>query len=54
MERFKHKYIFYFFKKLDRKTWEYKSSFFRFFGRVSDGKVLAQSFDREFDYQKIY
>lgn len=54
MERFKHKYIFYFFKKLDRETWKYIPSFFRFFGRVSDGKALAKSLDREFDYQKIY
>lgn len=55
MEKFKHKYIFYFFKKLDiAETWTYKPSFFRFFGRVKDGKEFAKALDREYDYQKIF
>lgn len=54
MKKFKHKYIFYFFKKLDRETWTYKPSFFRFFVRVKDGKEFAKALDREYDYQKIF
>lgn len=54
MEKFKHKYIFYFFKTYDRETWEKEPAFFRFFGRVSDGKAFAKALNREFDYQKIY
>lgn len=48
MERFIHKYIFYFFPKDDER------SFFRFFPRVSDGKLLANQLGRKFDYQKLY
>lgn len=54
MEKFKHKYIFYFFKTYDRETWKEKPSFFRFFGRVKDGKELAKALQREYDYQKIF
>lgn len=48
MEKFKHRYIFYFFRKGEKK------SFFRFFGRVRDGKALAVYLGRDFDYQKIF
>lgn len=54
MEKFKHKYIFYFFPKWDRKTEKRLKGFFLFFGRVSDGKKFALISEREFDYQKIF
>lgn len=54
MEKFKHKYIFYFFSKWDRETNTRLKSIFMFFGRVSDGKQLASKLGREYDYKKIF
>lgn len=48
MEKFKHKYIFYFYP-----TEKYKSNFI-FFGRVKDGKELAKKTFRKYDHKKIY
>lgn len=54
MERFKHKYIFYFFPKYDRVLEKRLKGFFQFYGRVSDGKVVAKNLCREYDYKKIF
>ena len=52
MERFTHKYVFYFYPHfIDGR--EYKG-FFKFFGRVKDGKELAKKLGRNYDYQKLF
>lgn len=53
MERFKHKYVFYFYPSYFIDGREYKG-FFKFFGRVKDGKELAVKLGRKYDYQKLY
>ncbi len=53
MERFKHKYVFYFYPYTDQHGREFKG-FFDFFGRVRDGKERAQACGRKYDYQKLF
>lgn len=52
MERFKHKYVFYFYPYFFNGR-EYKG-FFKFFGRVKDGKELAKKLCRSYDHQKLF
>lgn len=54
MEKFKHKYIFYYFPKWDRVSEKRLKGVFMFFGRVKDGKLIAEKSCREYDYKKIY
>lgn len=54
MEKFKHKYIFYYFSKWDFENNKRLESIFMFFGRVRDGKHLAEKLGREYDYKKIF
>lgn len=53
MEKFKHKYIFYFYPNLIDIA-EGRKGIFRFFGRAKDGKEFAAKTSRQYDYKKIY
>ena len=54
MEKFKHKYIFYFYPSWDRLTGKPLKGLFLFVGRVKDGKAFAVKTGRDFDYKKLF
>ncbi len=54
-ERFTHRYVFYFYPKIDPETGnELAKGFFRFFGRVKFGKEYAAEIGRKFAYETIF
>ena len=50
----KHRYIFYFFPKVDLQTGETLKGYFAVFEHVKEGKAKAQELKREYDYEKIF
>ena len=54
MQKFTHKYVFYFFPFFCEATNSNVKSCFMFFGRVRDGKDMAKRRGCAFDYQKLY
>lgn len=50
----KHRYIFYFFPKVDLQTGEVLKGYFAVFSHAKEGKAKAQELKREYDYEKIF
>ncbi len=54
-KRHSHRYVFYFYPKIDPETGKaLDKGFFLFFGRVKQGKETAQKTGREYAYEQLF
>ena len=53
-ERYSHRYVFYFFPKVDDSGKELDKGFFRFFGKVQHGKEVAERTGRKYVHERIF
>ncbi len=54
-ERYSHRYVFYFYPKIDPETGEeIEKGFFQFFGKVKHGKEVAERTGRKYAHEKLF